>query len=68
MKIECTIQELIELIENKKETPVVFTTGAKNVLLNLLIMLNLLMIYLSLSRLISVERKPNRRTHVKLLM
>jgi hypothetical protein len=29
MKIECTIQELIELIENKKETPVVFTTGAK---------------------------------------
>ena len=27
MKIECTVQELIELIENKKETPVIFTTG-----------------------------------------
>lgn len=31
MKIECTVQELIELIENKKETPVIFTTGVSSI-------------------------------------
>lgn len=31
MKIECTVQELIKLIENKKETPVIFTTSVSSI-------------------------------------